>query len=73
MSDYYYKCECYKVGGPFIAEDPECPEHGYAAQRQNDIAQQDREALEEELCAWREMFPDFSWDPHLRELIKVDQ
>ncbi len=27
-------CECYRVGGPFIAEDPDCPAHGvdgYAA------------------------------------------
>ena len=21
-------CECYQIGGPFIAEDPECPIHG---------------------------------------------
>lgn len=21
-------CECYKIGGPFIAEDPDCPAHG---------------------------------------------
>lgn len=21
-------CECYKIGGPFIAEDPDCFEHG---------------------------------------------
>lgn len=21
-------CDCYKGGGPFIAEDPECPVHG---------------------------------------------
>jgi len=21
-------CECYTIGGPFIAEDPECPAHG---------------------------------------------
>jgi len=24
-------CECYKIGGPFIAEDPECPVHGTEA------------------------------------------
>lgn len=23
-------CECYKIGGRFIAEDPECPIHGHA-------------------------------------------
>ena len=21
-------CDCYKIGGPFIAEDPDCPLHG---------------------------------------------
>jgi len=21
-------CECFRVGGPFIAEDPDCPIHG---------------------------------------------
>jgi hypothetical protein len=25
-------CECYKVGGRFIAEDPDCPAHGRDAQ-----------------------------------------
>lgn len=30
-------CECYQVGGPWIAEDPDCPAHGrdgYEAQLQ---------------------------------------
>ena len=21
-------CECFQIGGPFIAEDPDCPAHG---------------------------------------------
>ena len=25
-------CECYQIGGPFIAEDPNCPMHGLDAQ-----------------------------------------
>jgi hypothetical protein len=25
-------CDCYKVGGPWIAEDPHCPVHGINAQ-----------------------------------------
>ena len=25
-------CECYKIGGRFIAEDPDCPVHGTYAQ-----------------------------------------
>ncbi len=26
-------CECYQIGGRFIAEDPDCPAHGTEAQR----------------------------------------
>lgn len=26
-------CQCYTVGGPFKAEDPDCPAHGIEAQR----------------------------------------
>ena len=26
-------CECYQIGGRFIAEDPDCPVHGYNAQQ----------------------------------------
>jgi hypothetical protein len=29
-------CECYKIGGRFIAEDPDCPVHGTEAQKDND-------------------------------------
>lgn len=25
-------CECFKIGGPFIGADPECPAHGIEAQ-----------------------------------------
>lgn len=25
-------CQCHQIGGPFIAEDPDCPAHGTAAQ-----------------------------------------
>jgi len=27
-------CQCYQIGGPFIAEDPDCPAHGLEAQRE---------------------------------------
>lgn len=26
-------CDCYRIGGPWIAEDPNCPAHGTEAQR----------------------------------------
>lgn len=29
-------CQCFQIGGPFIAEDPECPEHGVDAQQRAD-------------------------------------
>jgi hypothetical protein len=25
-------CQCFQIGGPFIAEDPDCPAHGWQAQ-----------------------------------------
>jgi hypothetical protein len=48
-------CECYKIGGPWIAEDPDCPVHGYAAQREREIQEQDRESLEDRIRALEEM------------------
>lgn len=29
-------CDCYKIGGPFIAEDPDCPIHGREAQQERE-------------------------------------
>lgn len=29
-------CQCNRVGGPFIAEDPNCPAHGTEAKRRKD-------------------------------------
>lgn len=28
-------CQCFQIGGPFIAEDPDCPAHGVAAQERD--------------------------------------
>ena len=36
-------CECYKIGGPFIAEDPDCPIHGHEAQQREKWAAAERE------------------------------
>lgn len=42
-------CQCYRIGGPFIAEDPECPAHGTYAQserrRKSGIADRLRDLL----------------------------
>ena len=29
-------CECYQIGGPWIAEDPSCPLHGVASVGRDD-------------------------------------
>ena len=37
-------CECFKIGGRFIAEDPDCYEHGTAARERE---REDRELARE--------------------------
>lgn len=39
-------CECYKIGGPFIAEDPDCPIHGREAQEIERQKAKDLERIE---------------------------
>ena len=46
-------CDCYKIGGPWIAEDPECPVHGYAAVREREEAEREERARDDELAALR--------------------
>ena len=41
------RCECYRVGGPFIAEDPDCPIHGHEAQAREKEETAHRESEEE--------------------------
>lgn len=41
-------CDCYRIGGPFIAEDPDCPIHGREAQEREKQERIEREAREEE-------------------------
>lgn len=38
-------CECYQIGGRFIAEDPNCPVHGYQAQREQEQRRERKEQL----------------------------
>ena len=53
-------CEyrCYEVGGPWIDVDPNCPFHGYEAQRQQKFAEAQQQEIEdriinlEEQVAW---------------------
>lgn len=39
---------CYEIGGPWIAEDPNCPIHGVDAQREAEIREEERRQQEEE-------------------------
>lgn len=41
------KCDCYQIGGSWIAEDPDCPEHGSEAQQRRERFEQ----VERELAA----------------------
>jgi len=40
-------CDCYRIGGPFIAEDPDCPIHGREAQEHEKWERAEREEREE--------------------------
>lgn len=42
-------CECYKIGGPFIAEDPDCPVHGIEAQAEQREREQERDEMRRQL------------------------
>lgn len=50
-------CECYQIGGRFIAEDPDCPAHGREGQEESARVEQ----LEAEVVAWRERFPQYRY------------
>ena len=49
-------CECYTIGGPFIAEDPNCPAHGRFG------LQHDVERLEDEVERLRSVLAQFADD-----------
>lgn len=42
-------CDCFKIGGPFIAEDPDCPEHGTEARDRRDRLYDDKKWLRAEI------------------------
>ncbi len=51
-------CECHRIGGPWVAEDPDCPRHGLVAQ-----------ARARELDAVRDQVSKVSTVEEARELI----
>ncbi len=48
-------CECYKIGGPWIAEDPDCPVHGRDAQWEREQRETERQSLEDRITALEEI------------------
>ena len=42
-------CECYQVGGRFLTEDPDCPEHGCEAMRQRKIDEAESRAKDDRI------------------------
>lgn len=44
-------CECYQIGGRFIAEDPDCPAHGTEAQRLQAEAEEESRLKDEKILA----------------------
>jgi hypothetical protein len=42
-------CECHQIGGRFIAEDPECPVHGYAAVREREEQYRTEQTMRDEI------------------------
>ena len=47
-------CECNKIGGPWITFDPECPAHGYQAQREQEEREQAEHVAEQRILALEE-------------------
>jgi hypothetical protein len=43
-------CDCFRIGGPFIAEDPECQVHGADATRQKDASDKRLAELEDRVA-----------------------
>lgn len=55
-------CQCHQAGGPFVAEDPDCPRHGAEGRREFEQLEERVSALEHAL---RAMLTDVV--PHTRE------
>lgn len=61
-------CECFKIGGPWIAEDPDCPYHGVEGQRDRaafEALQIEVQDLRSEVAAMRKSMATI---PHVRLL-----
>lgn len=56
------KCQyqCYEVGGPWIAENPDCPVHGHEAQAEQNARQWEKERLYQQIHE-AENIEDLKW------------
>ena len=52
-------CECYKIGGPWIAEDPNCPTHGYAGRTGIAALEEKIKELEAKVEAYDKLVGDY--------------
>lgn len=63
-------CDCYKIGGPFIAEDPDCPVHGTEAQWRLEQDEQERQTLEDRIAKLERLVENQErLISHLREMV----
>lgn len=60
-------CECYRIGGRFIAEDPDCHEHGTEAVRRQIENETQMERIEEAL---QELYNQETTPQDVMELIR---
>jgi len=53
-------CQCNRVGGPFVAEDPDCPAHGTEAKRRKERIEDlgERAKTETDVAVLREIVAD---------------
>lgn len=54
-------CQCFQIGGPFIAEDPDCPAHGTEAQREERKRDDEITRLRAEVEALRADAERYRW------------
>jgi hypothetical protein len=48
-------CECYTIGGPWIAEDPDCPAHGHEAQEEQRLREEEMDSLRAEVAEMKRL------------------
>lgn len=60
-------CECYQIGGRFIAEDPDCHQHGTEAQRRE---RENEDRMDRIGMALEELYNQETTPANVMELIR---